>query len=119
MTCPSEDALAAEKAEKLLEKESAAEDAAEGERSADDKRQKKNEKKENEDEEQEADEDAEAGGGDDEAAAVDKGEVDGEHVSSARLCAQYRYLPCACTVGSFDFAVEGRNCVIRSECVPR
>lgn len=101
MTCPSENVLAAEKAEKILKEESATEDATEGERSANDKGQKIS-KKEEEDEEEVGDKVAEP----EEAAALDNGEVDGEQVFK-------RAIVCACTgvylvrvlLGS-DFAVE-------------
>lgn len=82
VTCPSEAALAAEESEKTLEKEKTG-----------DKGQTKSEKQDENEDEDEGEQDEEAGaergaassaeGGDDEAAALDKGEVDGEHDSSA------------------------------------
>ncbi|CAM9132058.1 unnamed protein product [Laminaria digitata] len=94
VTCPSDAALAAEEAEKILEKEKEKLEA------EDDEGQTKSEKKEEGDEEEEEDKEAEAEGGaastaeggDGEAASLDKGEVDGEHGSSARFVCVY-YLP--------------------------
>lgn len=107
MTCPSENVLAAEKAEKNLEKESATEDAKEGERSADGTEHKISKKKE-EDEEEGGDKETEVESGTGEAAALDNGEVDGERIFK-------RAIVCACTgvyfvrvLLGFDLAVEGR-----------